>query len=339
MTTKHKALIAMTTVFLLVLAVTLTASTQQFTFTTIDVPTASSTILGGIANNGELVGSYFDQNLVKHGFLRSPTGTLNFPFDYVNPNPLVTVVGTSLHRIDSQSQYVAGSWMDGASLEHGLVIELGSNKGVSFDFPAPGVGTDRGTATFVNGINRNGEISGGYVDSALNEHGFTANLSLDQVIGFQSVDFPAALLTELGNVNDNGDIVGFYLAADGNVISFLSRGGISESCASCTSLSSPSGAAVFARGINNSQQIVGFESNSIALRASLTGLLNGLFKVSGSNRGFFLNSPTAQATIVNFPGPDAQQTGVGSINDSGIIAGQYNSPGFVTHGFIAVPTN
>ena len=30
---------------------------------------------------------------------------------------------------------------------------------------------------------------------------------------------------------------------------------------------------------------------------------------------------------------------MGQENDSGMIAGQYISPGFVTHGLVAVPTN
>jgi hypothetical protein len=89
-----------------------------------------------------------------------------------------------------------------------------------------------------------------------------------------------------------------------------------------TTLMSPSRAVVFVRGINNLRQIVGYDSGSLAF---------------SSTHGFFLASPTGQATPVNFPGPDAQGTGVGSINDSGTIAGQYNSPGGVTHGFIAVP--
>jgi hypothetical protein len=344
MKTKHTTLTAMIGVFLLVLAGVPLANAQKFNFTTINVQNASSTVLGGVANDGKLVGSYRDQKGV-HGFLQLPDGTQSTIDCPVNACP--NAVGTSLHRIDSLGEMVAGHWTDGTFLhqlevEHGLVIELSSNNtvvsAVNFDFPSQ----LEVIQTFVNGINTSGEISGGYIDADsagnLHEHGFTANLSLGQVAGFKSIDI-GTLGTEFGNVNDSGEIVGFYVAANGKVISFLCRN--SSKCAAgiFTTLSSPSGAAVFARGINNLQQVVGFDSNSIALPASLEGASNGFSVVPGSTHGFFLSSPTGRATPVNFPGPDAQGTGVGSINDSGTIAGQYNSPDFVTHGFVAMPTN
>jgi hypothetical protein len=331
MKTRYAALAAMTGMSIVGLEGAAKGSAQEFAFTTIDYPKAVSTHLGGIAHDGKVVGFYFDDAGTAHGFLRSPEGTFTPPIDYVNAS--VTVAGTFLHRIDSTGQTVAGFWMDGAGMQHGLVIELSSNTAVSFDFPPQGVTT----GTIVNGISSSGEISGAYCDSAGVEHGFTAslNLSLAQATGFKSINFPGALLTELEGVNDSGDILGAYLAADGKIISFLSEGGITENCAKCTPLSSPSRPAVIARGINNLRQIVGFDENSIGFFAS--PMANGLR--FGSSHGFLLTSPTAQAIPVDVPGVDAQFDGVGSINDSGMIAGQYNSPGSVTHGFVAVPTD
>jgi len=328
---------------LLVLGGALWAGAGRFSFTTIDVPNALSTTLGGVDKDGKLVGSYFDNKGIEHGFLRLPDGTLicanncavnasiDCPANFINA--CSTSVGTSLHRIDSLGENVAGSWTDSAGVQHGLVIELSASNtvasAVSFDYPTPGV-----TATFVNGININGEISGGYMDSDGIEHGFIASLSCLSLSGcFQRINFTGAVMTELGNVNDRGDVVGWYLAADSKIIGFLLSGG------NFTILSSPSRPAVFARGINNHQQIVGFDSNAFPVfQANPAGVSNGLSKTPFNSHGF-LTTPTGQATSVNFPGPGAQGTGVGSINDSGTIAGQYNSPGSATHGFIAVPAN
>jgi hypothetical protein len=329
MSSKRTILIAVIGVFLLPLSWVPLANAQRFTFTTVDVPNALSTFLGGVANNGELAGFYFATdpstgNIKAHSFVQSPNGIQTFPIDCdICPN----VVDTVLHRINSDGKTAAGSWFD-STKQHGLVFELATNTFTQVDFPATGA-----QATLLNGINKNGEISGGYVDSNGIEHGFTANLGLGGVTNFMQVDFPGALQTELGDVNDNGDLVGVYLSDKGHIVSFLLSG------TTFTTLSSPSGAVVFARGINNLKQIVGYVMNSIAFPAAVEGVVNGLPRVSGSNRGFFLASPSAQATPVNFPGADAQQTGVGSINDSGMIAGQYNTPGFVTHGFVAVPLN
>jgi len=329
MNTKYTTLIAMSGVLLLALGRAPLANAQRFIFTTIDYPnpidhqSAFSTHLGGVANNGEVVGFFFDQAGTAHGFLRSPSG-FSDPIDYVH----ASVAGTFLYRIDSAGETIAGYYFDSAtSVQHGLVVELATNTYIPIDFlAASGV-----QGTLLNGINKNGEVSGGYVDSAGTEHGFTANLNcLAQTTCYQTIDFPGALETELEGVNDGGDLVGVYLSDKGRLVSFLLSGG------AFTILSAP-GAAVIARGINNFRHIVGFDENSIAFFASQMGLSNGLRL--GSSHGFLLTSPTAQAIPVDFPGADAHFDGVGSINDSGMMAGQYSSPGFVTHGFLAVPTN
>jgi hypothetical protein len=299
------------------------ANAQKYNFTTIDVPNAIATGARGISSDGMVVGFYLDQSFTPHGFLRSPDGSLTFPVDYTNPS----AIGTQLNRIDPQSETIAGWWFDSAFLIHGLVMDLSTNATVTFDFPSPGV-----LATVTNGINRNGEISGNYVDSAGNSHGFTANVNcLAQGSCYQSFDYPGGLQTEFGGINDSDEIVGDYLAANSKVISFLFSGG------NFAVLSQPSAANVSARNINNLQQIVGSYGNAVPFfqaNPAATGLLNA----PGSLHGFVLE-PNGRVATVNFTGADAQQTGVGAINDSGIIVGHYISPGFVSHGYLAVPAN
>jgi hypothetical protein len=202
-----------------------------------------------------------------------------------------------------------------------------SNTTISFDFPSQGV-----LATVTNGINRNGDISGNYVDSAGNSHGFTANVNcLSQVSCYQSFDFPGGLQTEFGGINDSDDIVGDYLAADSKTISFLVTAG------NFLTLLVPSAPNVAARNINNLQQIVGSYGNAVPFFQA-SPAASGLSNAPGSLHGFILNT-NGRVTTVNFTGPDAQQTGIGAINNSGVIVGHYITPGFVSHGYLAVPAN
>ena len=324
MTSRPSKFAAMTGALLLALGAK-SANAQKYNFTTIDVPSAIATGARGISSNGTVVGFYVDPSFTPHGFLRSPNGSMTFPIDYVNAS--VTVVGTQLNKIDPQGETVVGWWFDGGFLIHGLLMNLGSSTAVSFDFPAPGV-----QATVTNGINRYGEISGNYVDSTGKSHGFTANVTcLAQASCYQSFDYPGGLQTEFGGINDGDEVVGDYLATDSKVVSFMFSGG------NFTLLSAPSHPVVSARNINNLQQIVGSYGNAVPV-FQVSPSASGLFNAPGSLHGFVLN-PTGRVTTVNFTGPDAQQTGIGAVNDSGTIVGHYISPGFVSHGFVAVQTD
>src|SRR5215467_13811034 len=142
---------------LLAFAGVLKGSAQGFGFTKVDVPGALSTHLGGVANNGEVVGFYFDQAGTAHSFLRSPDGSMTFPIDCANSaNACPNVAGTFLNRIDSQGGTLAGYWLDSAGVQRGLVISRATNAQTSVEFPLPTPGAQ---FTLLNGINRSGEIS------------------------------------------------------------------------------------------------------------------------------------------------------------------------------------
>lgn len=324
MTNGHSRLASMALLLFVMLRIE-AANAQKYNFTSIDVPGALSTNARGISSDGTVVGFYRDQSFTPHGFLRSPDGSLKFPIDYTNAS--VTVIGTELNRLDPQGQTIVGWWFDNTFFIHGLVMNLRSNTTISFDFPSQGV-----LATITNGINRNGDISGNYVDSAGNSHGFTANVNcLSQVSCYQSFDYPGGLQTEFGGINDSDDIVGDYVAANSKTISFVFTAG------NFTILSAPSAPNVSARNINNLQQIVGSYGNAVPF-LQVSSAASGVFNAPGSLHGFVLSS-SGRVTAVNFTGPDAQQTGSGAINDSGFIVGHYITPGFVSHGYLAVPAN
>src|SRR5438128_562673 len=63
------------------LALAIPAAASPFTYITIDVPGAIQTSVGGISNNGVVVGFYVDSAGNEHGFERLVDGTLIYPID------------------------------------------------------------------------------------------------------------------------------------------------------------------------------------------------------------------------------------------------------------------
>ena len=59
------------------------AQTSKLSFTKIDVLNAAFTLGQGVASDGTVAGTYYDQSFVPHGFLRSPTGVFTNPVDVV----------------------------------------------------------------------------------------------------------------------------------------------------------------------------------------------------------------------------------------------------------------
>ena len=205
-------------------------------------------------------------------------------------------------------------------------MTVASRTFVSFVFPGS-LGSN------IRGMNRSGEIAGNYMDSAGTQHGFSAtyNFLSMSICCFQTIDFPGAVLTRVEGLNDSGDIVGSYPGTDSKNHAFLLSGG------SFSTLDVPGASSAF--GINNSQQVAGLFTNTIPAFFVPPEGLSGLVRIPANAHGFLL-APNGTIRVVNFPGNDARATGIFAINDSGVIAGQYTSQGFVFvgHGFVAVPT-
>ena len=146
------------------------------------------------------------------------------------------------------------------------------------------------------GINDSGEIAGTYIDSQGVFHGFTYNAS---TAAFTSVTNPNQIGTVFFGINDNGQIIG---ESDGAY--FIYSGSSFDALSSF-----PAGDEGEADGINDSDQIVGFEGEG--------------------GPGFLYDS--GQTTIIRFPG--ALDTEAFGINDSGQIVGWYALPNSPASGF------
>jgi hypothetical protein len=156
---------------------------------------------------------------------------------------------------------------------------------------------------------------------------------------FQSFDFPGAAFTHAFGINDQGDIVGQWIAPHSpKCNSFQLSGG------NFAALPVPNGLNNLAFGINDTGVVTGVFGSScpflLANPAAFTGLdlrsptiSLGLVGVQG-----YVLAPDGTFAVVIFPG--AQSTQPQKINSSGMLVGFYNAapgPGSMTHGFLATP--
>jgi hypothetical protein len=161
-----------------------TSSALASTFSTIDVPGASSTSAIGINERGDILGSY-EAGGIAHGFLLDH-GTFS----------TIDVLGSGINnRGDIVGVYIGADFaVHGFLLEHGTFITI--------DVPGAIV-----TQAF--GINNGGQIVGWYI-GAFTVHGFLLEHGT-----FSTIDVPGAIATQTFGINNRGDIVGFYIGADG----------------------------------------------------------------------------------------------------------------------------
>jgi probable HAF family extracellular repeat protein len=208
-------------------------------YTTLDDPNAAGfTDAVGINARGQIVGIYNPATAPQHGFLLShgQYTTLN------DPNAVGPTVASG---INARGQIV-GFYFDASFAAHGFLLSGGQY--TTLDDPNAGTGLLHGTRAA--GINARGDIVGEYEDASGNVHGFL--LSGGQ---YTTLDDPkAGSVTFATGINDRGQIVGGYFAADNS-----GEHGFLLSAGQYTTLEDPNAPVTTeARGINDSGKIVGF---------------------------------------------------------------------------------
>jgi len=215
------------------------------------------------------------------------------------------------------------------------------------DFP-------RANGTIANGINKSGQIVGGYGGSDVfsrPDHSFVLKGS-----SFKAINYPGAPSTEANAINDSGMVVGYYTDSAGNTHGFQLSG------STYTALDHPGDVAPYgtvAWGVNKSGEIVGGwwdgtkahgfsllngkytdydvpgSTYTTGLGINTSGQIVGWYGDSSGNiHGFLLDNGTF--TTIDYPGYPANY--VEGINDKGQIVGGYgdNNPANFTwqHGFL-----
>ena len=127
-------------------------------------------------------------------------------------------------------------------------------------------------------------------------------------VSYTNIDLPNIPTTEASGINNNGQIVGAYIDAQG-----IQHGYLTQDSSSFTTIDFPGAAATNCLGINSRGDITGFYNDS-----------------NGSTHGFTLISG-AFATI-DFP--DSLSTFPIGINDKDQIVGEYQSADGADHGFL-----
>jgi len=156
------------------------------------------------------------------------------------------------------------------------------------------------------GINNLGDICGTAIFSGPTQPAF---ISVGQIVTTFAV--PGATATFAYQVNDSGQIVGYYV--DSNLIS---HGYMRDSAGTLTyPIDVPGATETFVLGNNASNWVVGRYTDT-----------------SDVTHGFFYVTPD---NILTYDYPGATSTSLNGINSSGLICGYYTDTAGHSHGFVA----
>jgi len=277
------------------------ARIESGTFTTIDVPGATATVVFSINNEGVAVGRYASGGRT-HGFMRSAAGEIT-TIDF--PGAGFTVAGAINNRDDIVGWYTLPA---SSTIRHGFLLREGQF--TSFDPPG---------SIFTNtlGINDRGDIVGRFCTrSPCREpgsgdfHGFALRDG-----EFTILDIPGSIETNVWKINDRGEILGGYGPAAGVVRLFLLRNG------DLTTFALPNGKPVSedTGGLKADGDIVGKYCDASPCLIGSTGA-----------HGFAISH--GRLTTIDVPG--ALGTGTFGINARGEIVGGYFDVSGALHGFL-----
>jgi hypothetical protein len=266
-----------------------------------------------------------------NGFVRTADGT----------DTTFTVQGakTTIALSINDGNAVTGYYEDNALVKHGFV-RAADGTVATFDVPDA-------TATLANGINNKGDIVGVYADNnGGNAHGFVRT-ALGKLKTFS---VPGATETEPSSINDKGAVVGEYIAGDSEF------GFVRAPDGTITTIVVPGAVSTAATRINAKGSIAGWYGDSDGVlhgfvrtsEGTITsfddpgcgfieptginskGVVTGWCQKSeppGHWSGFIVRSDGKVQTF-EVPHGGTRTTPMG-INDTGVIAGNYNFGGFL----------
>lgn len=318
-------------------------------WTSFDVPGAGGGLLAGtqpaaINDYDEIAGTYADEYLVHHGFLRFANGVI-VSFDPPNVSTTHGGGGTSVAGLNIQGQIV-GSYTDTKFVQHGFIRWVGGSF-TTVDDPAPSAaatglssindwgvavgfwstadgGMTQGFVRHVDGSITNVAVSSplssfsainGWGEAAGSSGTGTGSSGLLRFANGTLVTYapPQALFVDATGININGITAGNYVSAQG-----LSTGFLRYSGGSFTTVS-PSGPPyneIRLTSINNLGTVVGEATSYTAGPQGFARLANGT------------------RVPVNAPGAHLQTTPA-SINDRGVLTGLWIDGQSNIHGFVA----
>ncbi|MBV8223171.1 MAG: hypothetical protein JO293_07390, partial [Candidatus Eremiobacteraeota bacterium] len=209
------------------------------------------TLAYGINDEGTIIGYYTDVNVVAHGYVRTPGGSIT-SFDPPGAGTTPGLfLGTVAYTINDRG-VSAGNVQGNDGVYHAWLRDRSGN---FTEFDAPGAGTGFGQGSVAYETNVVGVTAGNFTDASGTTHGFVR--SRDGAIA--SFDPPASISTISQGINTEGAITAFYATADGNYHAFLRA-----PSGSITTIapSDASGSYTVAAAINDLGVVTGYYVNS-----------------------------------------------------------------------------
>jgi hypothetical protein len=185
-----------------------TASITTFNVSGAGTESGQGTFAIGINPSGAIVGYYYDESFVCHGFLRDKGGSIT-SFD---PQGSICTIAEGLNS----SGAIAGYYFDASFVIHGF---LRDKDGSITSFDAPGAcSSDVNPACPFNGtlpgnINPKGTITGYYFDSNSVSHGFVGTPG--SITGFDPMHSMGTFTAFFSGINPSGAITGDYFDSSG----------------------------------------------------------------------------------------------------------------------------
>jgi len=281
------------------LLVSVTSTSAQFTFTSLDFPGSTLTTGRGINNHGEIVGAYR---------LEPPRHAYLFKAGQFAPLAPSTVLGANFSEAYKNNDRgdIVGYFQDDIG-SHGFLLHEGVV--TTLDFPTA-------SETLALGINEAGTVVGFWNirdadGNLLAVHGFIWKDST-----FSQIDFPGAAATYLYGINARGDIVGEW---DSDIFGTIVHGFVLTKGQFIT-IDVPFAGASYT------------QANDINAQGSIVGTwIDG----DGVPHGFLAEG--AKFTSIDYPG--SVGTTEWGINSAGQMVGNWFDSDGNTHGWVATPDN
>jgi hypothetical protein len=290
----------------------LATSSDGGTFIEIDHPLGvKGTHAWGINPQGDIVGSYDDEDNVRHGFLLhdGQFTTIDNPNGgHGPPGPGGVKQGTTLYDINALGDIV-GRYINEDNIAHSFL----SRHGVFYPVDVPDA-----QGTQADSINERGDIVGDYADSNFHVHGFLLHDGTYVTINAPHPGSGRGSGTHAFGINYKQEIVLFTEPSTTIAHSFVLRHG------QLTPLNDPKGVGGTAlQGINDNGVIVGdwFDGNNVD---------HGLVFC----HGVFTTHDDPHAGTAN-----GQGGGLKKINLRGDSVGWYTASNNIDHGFLFVPSD
>jgi hypothetical protein len=282
-----------------------TVGSISFKYQTVDVPASSVNQVNGIDQSGDVVGTTGD------GSASDPyqSYVAQVPYDSFQSETYPGAQGTVATSIASTaSQTMVAGWVIHPPQLPGIWAFVQTN-GLWAIFRDRKGGRGSDTATEILGINDAGFGVGYFKNTSGNDVPVVVSIPTES---FTSLKPPGYSNAQATGINVFGDIVGWE-AGSGGTTGFFERLG------SYYTLAHAKAKATYALGINSTDQIVGYYTDS-----------------AGTNHGFILKNPKSKQKWQTIDEPNAAHgTVVTGINDQDAICGYYVDASGVRHGFVA----